>query len=245
MQWENISRHQRLSSARRRVWIALLADIEASEPARGRIRAGEKSSIAVFWKQYEVEDKETGEKKTVPILRYYCVFNVEQCESIDYPKPEPRTPNFNPIEACERIVSEMPNPPTMQHLEARAFYRRASDMVNLPARESFDNEPEYYSTAFHELTHATGHETRLGRMQHSESNFATGSYAKEELIAEMGAAFLCGRAGIENKTIDNSAAYVAGWLERLKNDRKLVVQAASAAHKAADYILGKGKGGPE
>jgi antirestriction protein ArdC len=211
----------------------------------GHIRKGEKSSIAVFWKQYEIQDKETGEKRTVPVLRFYRVFNVEQCEGIDYPKPEPRTLNFNPIEGCERIVSDMPNPPTIQHVEARAYYRRATDTVNLPARESFDNEAEYYSTAFHELTHATGHETRLGRLQKSESNFGAGSYAKEELIAEMGAAFLCGTAGIENKTIDNSAAYIAGWLERLKNDRKLVVQSASAAHKAADYILGKPKGGRE
>jgi antirestriction protein ArdC len=207
----------------------------------GRIRPGEKSSIAVFWKSYELEDKNTGEKKTVPVLRYYRVFNVEQCEGIDYPKSEPRMLSFNPIEACERLVSGMPNPPKIQHIEARAYYRRATDTVNLPPRESFENEPEYYSTAFHELTHATGHESRLGRMQKGESNFGTGSYAKEELIAEMGAAFLCWTAGIENKTIDNSAAYIAGWPERLKNNRKLVVQAASAAHKAADYILGKSK----
>jgi antirestriction protein ArdC len=174
------------------------------------------------------------------LIRSYRIFNVEQCEGINYPKPKPRTAEFNPIEAAERIIAEMPNPPKITHNELRAYYRRTTDKVNLPRREWFDNEAKYYSTAFHELTHATGHETRLNRLsKNNEDAFGTGSYAKEELVAEMGASFLCGIAGIENQTINNSAAYIAAWLEHLRNDRKLVVQAASAANKAANYILGK------
>lgn len=207
----------------------------------GNIRKGEKSSIAVFYKTWEVKDKATGETKRLPVLRYYRVFNVTQCENIEYPKLETRALAFNPIEACERIVSNMPNPPALTHIEARAYYQRIADKVNLPPRESFDSEPEYYSTAFHELTHATGHESRLNRLSkdNKEHAFGSGSYGKEELIAEMGSSFLCGHAGIENRTLDNSAAYIAGWLQKLKDDRKLVIQAASSAHKAADYILGK------
>jgi len=133
----------------------------------------------------------------------------------------------------------MPKPPTIQHCEARAYYRHASDLVNMPKRETFAKVPEYYNTLFHELAHSTGHESRLDRLQKRQSNFGDTVYAREELIAEMTASFLCGQAGIERDTIDNSASYIANWLERLKNDRKLVVQAASAGNKAADYILGK------
>ncbi len=204
----------------------------------GQVRKGEKSSLAVFWKQLKVEDKATKEEKTVRLLRYYRVFNVEQCDGIEYQKPEVKTPDFNPISECERIVSEMPNAPTIEHKEARAWYSRKLDKVNLPARETFDGEPEYYSTLFHELAHSTGHESRLGRLQDENSAFGSSVYAKEELIAEMSAAYLCATGGIVNRTIDNSAAYIASWLKRLKDDRKLVVQAAGAAHRASDYILG-------
>lgn len=206
----------------------------------GEIRADEwkHHHLAVFWKRLEVDDKATGEKKFVPLLRYYRVFNVEQCDGLTYPMPEARTPDFNPIAEAERIANEMPNPPTIAHNEPRAFYRRSADLLNMPKRELFDNEQEYYSTLFHELTHATGHEKRVGRLQDDNSAFGSTAYAKEELIAEMGAAYLSATAGILHRTIDNSAAYINGWLERLKNDRKLVVNAASAAHRATDYIFG-------
>lgn len=204
----------------------------------GNVRKGETSSLAVFWKRLEVEDKVTGEKKTVPMLRYYRVFNVEQCEGIDYPKPEPRNPSFNPILEAQRIVSDMPNKPEIAFQGGRACYSRSEDKVRIPAPEMFDAEPEFYSTLFHELAHATGHESRLARLQNDNNAFGSSTYAKEELIAEMTASFLCATAGILHRTIDNSAAYIANWLERLRNDRKLVVQAASAAHRASDYILG-------
>jgi len=100
---------------------------------------------------------------------------------------------------------------------------------------------------FHELCHSTGHESRLNRkgMRGTEGNwssFGANPYAKEELVAEMGAAFLCGEAGIVERTINRSAAYVASWLQRLKNDSKLVVQAAAHAQRASDFILGKWQG---
>ena len=98
---------------------------------------------------------------------------------------------------------------------------------------------EYYSTLFHELTHATGHPARLNRSTLMDfERFGDQNYSREELVAEMGAAFLCGITGIENKTINNSAAYLANWLDALKNDSRLVLVAASQAQKAADLILG-------
>lgn len=108
----------------------------------------------------------------------------------------------------------------------------------MPDRARFDSEANFFSTIYHEMIHATGAKSRLNRPTLTESaGFGSNPYCKEELIAEMGAAFLCGQAGIEN-TIQNSAAYLQNWLEQLQNDKALIVQAAAQAQKAADFILG-------
>lgn len=110
----------------------------------------------------------------------------------------------------------------------------------MPFRERFETPEAYYATLFHELTHSTDHESRLNRPTVVEpSRFGSGTYSKEELIAEMGAAFLCAHAGIENATIDNSASYIAAWLSKLRDDKRLVIHAAANAQKAADFILGR------
>lgn len=206
----------------------------------GNVRKGEKSSLAVFWKRLDIDDKQTGERKFVPLLRYYNVFNVEQCEGLDYPKPEARAvDNFDAIAAAEAIVEAMPARPEITHNEPRAYYQRSTDRVNMPKRETFDAEAEYYSCLFHELTHSTGHESRLARLANENTNFGSSTYAKEELLAEMGASYLSASAGILHRTVDNSASYIASWLGRLRDDRKLVVMAAAAAQRAADFILGK------
>jgi len=205
----------------------------------GQVRKGEKSSLVVFWTQFETEDKVTKEKKKIPMLRYYNVFNVQQCDGIDYPKPEEaKRIDFNPIEEAEKLVVNMQKKPVITHNEQQAYYSRAEDKVNMPIKESFDKVENYYSVLFHELTHATGHESRLGRLQNSTSGFGSTSYAKEELVAEMGASYLCATAGIVDRTIDNSSAYIASWLKKLKDDKKLVVSAAGQAQKAVDFILG-------
>jgi antirestriction protein ArdC len=108
-------------------------------------------------------------------------------------------------------------------------------------RERFERAESYYATLFHELVHATGHESRLNRVTLTEkAGFGSNPYCKEELIAEMGAAFLCGQAEIAERTIDNSAAYLNGWLDQLRSDKTLIVQAAAQAQKATDFILGNG-----
>ena len=135
----------------------------------------------------------------------------------------------------------MPQRPEIKHGMARAFYSPGEDCVGLPVRERFERAEGYYATLFHELVHATGHESRLNRSSLTEkSGFGSNPYCKEELIAEMGAAFLCGQAEIAERTIENSAAYLHGWLEQLRSDKTLIVQAAAQAQKAADFILGNG-----
>ena len=175
----------------------------------------------------------------MPFLRYYTVFNIEQAEGVEVPKDEP-LPELSPIAECERIAERMPNPPKIEFDGGnRAFYRPLNDSVHLPLRKVFLSAEEYYSTLFHELVHSTGHGSRLNRPGIQDVNFGSEKYSKEELIAEIGAAFLCGTTGIEKKTIQNSAAYVQNWLNALKDDKKLVVLAAAQAQKAVDYVTGQ------
>lgn len=215
----------------------------------GHVNKGEKASMVVFWKMntYSKEDDQ-GEvtEKQIPFLRYYNVFNTDQCTLPDSKKPVTgeSKPEVLPIAACEKVVAGMPTKPELRHKEARAYYSPNWDFVNMPKKNLFDGPEEYYSTLFHELTHSTGHEKRVNRKGVNGSNgdwsaFGSAPYAQEELVAEMGAAFLCGHTGIVNKTVDNSVAYIANWLTKLKNDKKMVIYAASQAQKAADFILGK------
>jgi antirestriction protein ArdC len=189
----------------------------------------------------------------VPFLRYYSVFNVGQCEDI----PADKIPVQNgsqrqhcPITAAESIVAAMPKQPEIKHGGGRACYSPSLDIVTMPKPENFTSGQDYYSVLFHELTHSTGHASRLNRKGISGedgewSAFGSTPYAREELVAEMGAAFLSGQAGIVERTLDNSAAYIQSWLARLKEDRRLIVQAAAAAQKAADFILNKQFSQPE
>ena len=221
------------------------ATFKQAKDLGGKVRKGSKGTPVVFWKWIDKKGKDDDGNEIVldryPILRYYTVFNLDQIDGIDDPdaKAADDTPaKFNPIEAAEKIVDEMPNRPEITHNEPRAYYRPSTDTVNMPKPELFDVPAEYYSTIFHELTHSTGHESRLNRDGITKlAAFGDDNYSQEELVAEMGAAFLCGHAGIENETIDNSAAYIDGWRKKLSTDKKLVVYAAAQAQKAADYIL--------
>jgi antirestriction protein ArdC len=217
----------------------------------GNVRKGEHACPVVFWKWLDVaEASEATGKRPVPMLRYYSVFNVAQCDGVTAPAIEGTDRAHNPIETAEQIVAAMPKRPAIRHGLDRAFYSPAADSVGMPSPERFETPENYYNVLFHELTHSTGHESRLNRKGVSgvggeRAGFGSQSYSKEELVAEMGAAFLCGRAGIGERTIDNSAAYVASWLQRLKDDARLVVQAAAQAQRAADFILGRQYGAEE
>jgi antirestriction protein ArdC len=205
------------------------------------VRKGERSTLVTFWKigKYEKQDPDSGELETRKsvLLRYYRVFNIEQCEGVSA-LHSTRTV-VNPIEECEGIVSQMPNSPKYEQ-DARAWYRPSTDTVGMPSRNAFNSAPEYHSTLFHELTHSTGHPSRIGREGIEKLNtFGSESYSREELVAEIGAAMLCGIAGIAPRTLDNSAAYLQSWIQILKGDSRLVISAATQAQRAADYILGK------
>jgi len=212
----------------------------------GHVKQGQKGCPVIFWRWMEVENKETGKIEQIPLMRYFTVFNLTQCEGIPIPAAAEPAKEHSPIQEAEAIVAGMPHRPEINNGLNRAVYSPLSDTVGMPSPETFKSAEAYYSVLFHELTHSTGHESRLNRKGVSRTEgklaaFGSGSdpYAKEELVAEMGAAFLCGQAGIVERTMDNSAAYIASWLQRLKNDPKLVVQAAGQAQKAADYILAK------
>lgn len=206
----------------------------------GSVMKGEKGTQVVLWRWIEKEDEKTGEKKRIPFLRVFTVFNLEQTEGVDVDaQVEPTEElDFVPVDAAEAIVEGMPSRPRIE-TGSRAAYSPTLDYVEMPAREDFVSVEEWYSTLFHELGHATGHESRLNRPEVAEgvSPFGSKDYSREELVAEMTAAFLCGEAGIDAPVIENSAAYVAGWLKKLKEDKKAVVIAAQRAQKAADYIL--------
>jgi len=197
----------------------------------GYVNKGEKSVPVIFWKSWStLETNADGkhEEKSRFVLRYYRVFNIEQCTlpPEEIPQADPTAQTFDPIPKAESVVEAMPNAPELTHQSQRACYSPLLDVVNMPRPESFDTPENYYSTLFHELTHSTGHESRLNRKGITDPvRFGSHSYSKEELIAEMGAAFLSGHCGIEDRILDNSAAYINGWLGRLKNDPKLVVMA--------------------
>jgi antirestriction protein ArdC len=204
----------------------------------GHVRKGEKACPVVFWKQLEREDKQTGEKEKIPMMRFYFVFNVAQCDDLKSPPAPVQTPLGAPTKP-EEIVAAMPQRPAINHGMRQAFYSPSEDRVAMPDRARFEREAGYHATLFHELIHSTGHASRLNRPTLTESaGFGSNPYCKEELIAEMGAAFLCGQAGIEEQTLENSAAYVENWLAQLQHDKKLIVQAAGQAQRAADFILG-------
>ncbi len=210
----------------------------------GKIRKGEKSSPVIFSNVGDERETTTqdGTKETSRpfLLRYYSVFNLSQTEGIDIPASllqETRT--NDPIETCEQIVTNMPNPPAFEQSD-KAWYSPSADAVGMPARGLFHSSEEYYATQFHELAHSTGHMKRLHRENFDNpASFGSKSYSKEELVAEMTGAMLCGIAGIEQKTLENSAAYLKTWIARLKSDSRLLVSAASQAQKAADFIQRK------
>jgi antirestriction protein ArdC len=208
----------------------------------GYVRKGSKSSLVVFFTPWEKEVVENGEKKkkTLPVLRYYRVFNLEQADGIDMPDSEAKQIEFEPIAQAEKLLDDMLEKPEVSHTGNRACYDRMSDKITLPNPDHFTSSESYYCTSFHEHIHSTGHASRLGRFTETDDLvFGNESYSKEELVAEMGAAFLCAESGIE-KTFDNSAAYIDGWLRVLKQpkNRKMVVTTASKAQAAADYMLG-------
>lgn len=211
----------------------------------GRVKKGEHGTMIVFFQKILVDDKENpGEKKVLPVLRHYFVFNLEQVDTEGMRLPKWVTEydaakdkaDTTPVEAAEAVVQGyVPGLAGYHETGEAAFYVPATDHLTVPPREAFDSMDEFYSTVFHEMTHSTGHASRDNRKQMNA--FGSHEYGREELVAEMGASFLCAETGIES-TFDNSAAYLGAWIEKIKEDPRAVVVAAGAAQKAVDKILG-------
>lgn len=215
----------------------------------GHIRKGEKSTLIVFWnwpnRENQIDEGEPTEdqnnivKKIIPTLRHYNVFNLEQTEGIKTPDEVKVIERpFTQIKKAEDILLSMPNQPRIIYGKKCASYNPTTDLISLPDRTNFHSLEGFYSTAYHEVAHSTGHPSRLNRFDIFHQNpFGSHGYSQEELVAEFTAAILCAAAGIEQKTLTNSVAYIQGWLKVLKNNKKMAVLAAGKAQKAADYIL--------
>ena len=225
----------------------------------GHIIKGERVSWVQFFKPWlpkgepgdasemDADEAEvSSRRRPVLIVRSYRVVNLDQCSGPGiqrfrekHPVDRPAQNDNDPIAGCEQIVAGMPGPPAIRHGGNRACYWPAIDQVSMPKRETFVSSEAYYGTLFHELCHSTGHPDRLNRKTLvAGAPFRSPTYSREELVAEMGAAFLCATAGIDDPTIANSASYLQGWLKYLSSDPKALLVAGAQAQKAADYILG-------
>ena len=208
--------------------------------AGGNVRKGEHGFKVVFVKRLTAkgEDGEEGDTRSFTMLREYTVFNVAQCENLP-----------------ERVIHGQPmrirNPDTRDELAdefltstgaeiregaGEAYYVPSQDFISMPAFAAFKGADQFYNVAFHELTHWTGAKHRLDRKQGMESRFGDHAYAAEELVAELGAAFLCAEFAFDGDT--RSAGYIASWIKLLKADKKAFFTAASKAQAAADYLRG-------
>ena len=213
----------------------------------GRVKKGCKSNAVVFYKMTKTKETKMvdgeikDEEKLIPVLRYYTVFHEEDCEGISPKgnKDEKPVSPLTPMEEAEKVVEGYYGREACKlnvELSNRAFYSPSEDSVTVPAMEQYDIVEEYYSTLFHETTHSTGHSSRLNRDM--TGHFGSDSYSKEELVAELGAAFLVQKCGMDSaKAFKNSVAYIQSWSKKLKEDKKLIVSAASKAEKAVKFIL--------
>ncbi|GFO56722.1 hypothetical protein GMSM_37290 [Geomonas sp. Red276] len=220
----------------------------------GHVKRGEKSSMVVFWKMLDKktadqEAEETTKHGKIPMLKFYNVFSVEQCEGLSVPpEPEEVVNEFTPIEKAAQVPKGYRGAPTIRHGGNRAFYRPADDIVQMPHPHTFDQSESYFSVLYHELGHSTGAAHRLARKEVVDLNgFDLHDRQVEELVAEFTASYLCAHAGISPQTIDLSAAYIDSWMKvlRSKENKKMLVIAAARAQAATDHILGKQFGSEE
>ena len=206
---------------------------------KGKIKKGAKTHIVVFYKPLQVTDDETDEIKDIRLLRYYRVFNLSDVEGIESKQVIKERENYS-IENCQKVIDDYIVKSGINFIATvsdRAYYRPSDDTVVVPKLEQFESSQHYYATAFHELTHSTGHKDRLDRLT-ATAHFGNKEYSREELVAEIGSAMLCNHTGIDTADVtENTAAYVQSWLKALKNDMNMILIAAAKAQKAFDYIL--------
>ena len=198
----------------------------------GSVKKGEKATAIVFWNFGKNEDKDTGKQSTWAMAKSYNVFNVDQCEGLTLPKRRniPTTEHSTVLELAESVGA------TVTHGSNRAAYYPSQDMITMPHQSQFTNCNHYSATLLHELTHWTAHASRLDR--NLQGRFGSDSYAMEELVAEIGSAYLCALQGVDATTLQHDS-YLASWLKVLKGDKKAIFTASSKARIAAEFITGE------
>ena len=207
----------------------------------GSIKKGEHGIRIVYYKF--IEKEVNGEKTSYPMIRYSVVFNLEQCEGIENPFQDKidamKTTKFDSIDACEQLVSSIKDKvaPVVKEEGYKAFYMPTNDTITMADRMRYVSEPFYYRTLFHEIAHSTGHIDRLNRPGITKGyEFGSQGYAREELVAELTSAFLCGKTGILDETFDKTTSYIDNWLNALKRDKMLVHDAMKESFKAIEYL---------
>jgi antirestriction protein ArdC len=219
-----------------------------------QVRRGEKSTTGIYFQLIERRgsdnttnaDNANGTSKTpraghIPFARAFHLFNADQVDGYVTEPAAPRADITETLAGVDAAIAQ--TGARITHAGSRAFYRPSTDEIYMPERAAFTGTDtstateSYYSTLLHELTHWTGHDARLARNFAKSNRFADEAYAGEELVAELGAAFLCARLGITNTPRPDHARYLASWLKVMKNDSKALIRAASDAQKAADYII--------
>lgn len=212
----------------------------------GHIKKGEKSTPVIYYKIVDKRDaagnavvRDDGRPARIPFVRWANVFNLDQTEGIEAPQIAAAPNTGQPLEKAASIVANAKLCP-IHHVGFAAVYSPKDDVIRLPAPTTFHSQEDYFQTLFHEAIHSTGHSSRLNREGITQpAKFGSERYCREELVAELGAAFLSNEAGILNQVqFDNSAAYLNSWIQKLENDPKMIVYAASQAQRGADFVLG-------
>jgi antirestriction protein ArdC len=212
-----------------------------AESLDAHVRKGERGSMVVYadrFRRTETNDEGKEVEREIPFLKSYTVFNVEQIDGLPeryQAKPADPGEKLQLIEESERFFEA--TGATFRHGGNQAYYAPALDMIQLPVPEAFKNAESYAATKAHELTHWTKHTTRLDR-DFGRQKFGDEGYAREELVAELGAAFLCADLSITPEVREDHAAYIGSWLKVLKEDKRAIFTAASHAQRAVDYLHG-------
>lgn len=217
------------------VWLTL----NQANKLGGRVRKGEKSTMVIIWKPFQKKNAETGKVEWHRYLNYYRVFNTEQCDGLPE-RAAVEVKELDPIAEAEAIIAGYESAPPVFYGGGRAYYVPATDEIHLPPKTAFESAEGLYATLFHEFVHSTGSENRVNRhWDRANMAFGCANYAREELVAEFGNAYLCGITGLPMTQADQSAAYIANWKQALTDDPTILISAAGAAQKAVDFILGK------
>ncbi|MCS0397893.1 zincin-like metallopeptidase domain-containing protein [Vibrio diabolicus] len=205
----------------------------------GHVIKGEKGSLVVYANTLQrTEENESGEEVElqIPYMKGYTVFNVEQIEGLAdeyYDKPEPAGEAVERIAHADKFFDT--TRASILHGGDRAYYAISPDYIKLPHIEAFRDAESYYATLAHEMTHWTRHESRLDR-DLGRKKWGDEGYAQEELVAELGAAFLCADLGLTLEDREDHAAYIGSWLQVLKDDKRAIFRAAAHAQRAVNYL---------